>query len=771
MSAYSAAVLADSPVSYWRLDEPSGAIAADQQGANAGTYKGTVTLGQTGALTQSGDLDASVSLDGATGYVSIPDSAGLRLGTGQSVECWIKPTSGDLSAGFVALVVKGNWATGANTAFQFYLQSGALGFATGAAAAAVGASLIAGVWQHCVVTWDGATVTYYLNGVPSSVSYSQAQGNSTGWPLAIGAGTTSLVPALANLYAGPFDEVAVYSHVLSAARVAAHYQAGVAAPGGAGIRIYDRPRLQVQLDGRDVSERCDQIVFSATDSGGYEISTLDLPAPDRARRGAPIVIRSGLETAWSGRVAEVSDHNEDNDASKSLGGEGLVALCRDAVYSQVYVDRALSGWGDPSLTRQVAMLTANQQLGASQVGSDPTSLTPALVQSITDSWASPWTPANESLYDAGPGNLVAKIYYALVVSEGAVGTWLEQLLLSADANLSMTQASGNLHSSAPVSAYFSPSSARRFAAIQHQNTVTSAGVQGATYNAYWESLALYGPHGLTPRGPDPGGFYPSDIARHALTQVPGVSAGTILDSIGYIAPHVVYRIPVPADQILGDMAQLMGWTWGVWEPSTIFGMLPRLDFRPPPTDATAVISRAECDQLDITARLGDLYDVCEVTFTDAAGTAGIATAALPNPALAEAGIATRTLQLDMGLATQASATVFAAFALALSMVAARAAGTATLPTSVRLVGGGSKPACLLRPGIDRLRITDLPDAGNLFDVGTDRRDVFRISRIESTAAQDGTVSSVAELDNGANLLETLQARLAIAASVVGSGAS
>ena len=53
-------------------------------------------------------------------------------------------------------------------------------------------------------------------------------------------------------------------------------------------------------------------------------------------------------------------------------------------------------------------------------------------------------------------------------------------------------------------------------------------------------------------------------------------------------------------------------------------------------------------------------------------------------------------------------------------------------------------------------------------VGTIRRDVFRISRVETTVAKDGSMSTRAELDNGTNLLEVLQARLQTS---VGLGAS
>ena len=103
------------------------------------------------------------------------------------------------------------------------------------------------------------------------------------------------------------------------------------------------------------------------------------------------------------------------------------------------------------------------------------------------------------------------------------------------------------------------------------------------------------------------------------------------------------------------------------------------------------------------------HNVCQVTYTDPAQGLGTATVTLPNPQLAETGIQTRTLLLNMGAGSLASATSFGLIALALSQVAARAAGSATLPTSVRLPYGGHKPACLLRPGIDRLRIIDLND--------------------------------------------------------------
>lgn len=525
--------------------------------------------------------------------------------------------------------------------------------------------------------------------------------------------------------------------------------------------------MQVLVGGRDLTSRCDSLVFSAVDNGGFEICTLGLPSADRPLKGTPVIIRQGLSVAWMGRVAELADHSSHAHATKTVGCEGHQAVLKDTQLQMLYVDRDLSQWKPPSVQRLIDLTSVHQRQGSFTVGTDARTNSPALVQELADDWEKPWVPIVESWYDAGPGNLIAYLYLALTCSVEAAESWGEVALTCADDVGTGFAGSGNLHPT--TTEYFIPQLAQRFAFLQHYFATSPGGSPGGKYLANWR-LAVYGNHGLPGRGAAPVGFYPSDIARHALSQVGGISAGVIEDSVGYIAPHVVYRTPTNVDTVINDMAKLMGWTWGVWGPATAFGDAPRLDFRAPPTDATCVVSKAECDELDITSRLGDLYDTCVVSYTDGAGTLGQVTVRLPNAQLYEAGITDRTLQLAAGMSTEAAAGELGLAALLLSQIAARGAGQVTLPSSVRLLGGGSKPSALLRPGSDRLRITDLIDGGPLLEQGTSRRDVFRISRVETTVGKDGVASTRAELDNGVNLLETLQARLALAAGVVGAGA-
>src|SRR5690348_8202795 len=90
LSAYSTAVLADGPSSYWRLGETSGSTATDQRGAAPGTYSGHVTLGQPGALT--GDPDPAVALDGSSALVSAGSAYNFAGTAAFTLEAWVAPT-------------------------------------------------------------------------------------------------------------------------------------------------------------------------------------------------------------------------------------------------------------------------------------------------------------------------------------------------------------------------------------------------------------------------------------------------------------------------------------------------------------------------------------------------------------------------------------------------------------------------------------------------------------------------------------------------------
>ncbi|HEX3344140.1 MAG TPA: LamG domain-containing protein [Polyangiaceae bacterium] len=221
-SVYRAAVLADSPLAYWRLDETSGTVAHDATGHGYdGTYTGTYTLGAAGAL--AGDPDTAVTLDGVTGQVDVGDNFDFVGQVPFSFEAWVKPTVVDSE--YRHIVTKMAFDTTGNplTGTYVLLEQGStvLGFerwSGGATLLAVETPTFpgAGAWAYVVATFDGTAGTLYVDG-----SAVQTAGSGGGVP------ASGVHLLWGNLIKGVIDEAAVYGAALPAARVTAHYQAAL----------------------------------------------------------------------------------------------------------------------------------------------------------------------------------------------------------------------------------------------------------------------------------------------------------------------------------------------------------------------------------------------------------------------------------------------------------------------------------------------------------------------------------------------------------------
>lgn len=234
MSAYSAAVLADSPAVYYRLGETSGSTVADSSGNGRNlTYASALPPGGASSLLPADTADGAVTFDrtAALGPTRTSYTANDTLFDAGplTVEFWanfvdLSSSTSDRCTCVAYTVGAGlGWTTYAlaTTGVWRWTNQGVADFSFTAAATA-------GTTQHVVFTTsNGTDCSLYLNGSLSQSITGITAFNATGSSqLSLNSETTT-----GNSKGRvTLDEVAVYTTALSAGRIAAHYSAGTSAP-------------------------------------------------------------------------------------------------------------------------------------------------------------------------------------------------------------------------------------------------------------------------------------------------------------------------------------------------------------------------------------------------------------------------------------------------------------------------------------------------------------------------------------------------------------
>jgi predicted phage tail protein len=269
-SAEASAVVTNVPVAglvaAYAFDEGSGTSLADGSGRlNTGTIGGTSaptwTIGKRGAALQ---------FDGLNDWVTVPDASSLDLTTGMTLEAWIYPTlvqdwhtvafkeqSGDLVYGLYA-----NDRDRSGPQGQVY---------TGGSAKLVDgpSRLPVNQWSHLAATYNGSTLTLYVNGV--AVASTAVTGNiltSTG-ALRIGGNNVA-----AEWFKGRIDDVRVYNRALTPAELTADMNRPATADTSAPTVTSSTPAAGATDAGIDTIAT---VKFSeAMDATSVDTSTLEL---------------------------------------------------------------------------------------------------------------------------------------------------------------------------------------------------------------------------------------------------------------------------------------------------------------------------------------------------------------------------------------------------------------------------------------------------------------------------------------------------------------
>ncbi len=311
MSFYSDTILADSPIRYYRLGEPSGTTANDASGNNQnGTLHGGITLAQPGLLTS--DADTAMLFNGTSGYVSFPD-AGLPSGNAAwTLECWLNISS---SANYPEPIQYGTpWVTSANNnkAAAIWVDTdtgGSINVGFAHAGNVRGPVLTLNTRHHVVGTFDGSTLRLYLDG--TLVGFASTTGN-----IVLSGGVIGTDETLTfGWVAGVVDEVAIYNVALSSTRVFTHYSAGIAptAP---------LPGYKVTLAGQDITLFIDQQTIEIEDtlgqgsgagsSGGTTVPTLVRQGEIVVTDASGVIIFGGFATKYTDTTTSVIGNTKQN---------------------------------------------------------------------------------------------------------------------------------------------------------------------------------------------------------------------------------------------------------------------------------------------------------------------------------------------------------------------------------------------------------------------------------------------------------------------------
>ncbi len=223
---------ADGAQAQWRLGEPAGSRTFfDSLNANAGAaLGGGLSFAQTGAL--DGDANTAASFNGTDDYLDLGDRFDFAGTSSFTAEAWINRGTANEAGGLRRIFDKVNavsptdgWrvsivpASDAANAQKIRFER------RGSAQSSVDSATrtVAGRWYHVAVSYNGASMSVYVNGVLESSTASSASIGDTANPLRLAWGPQA---GSAEHYGGTIDEAAIYNTALSATRIADHYIAG-----------------------------------------------------------------------------------------------------------------------------------------------------------------------------------------------------------------------------------------------------------------------------------------------------------------------------------------------------------------------------------------------------------------------------------------------------------------------------------------------------------------------------------------------------------------
>jgi PKD repeat protein len=289
-------------VAAYHFNEGSGTTVHDVSGkGNHGTIAGAT-------WTTAGKFGKALSFDGVNDWVTVKDASSLDLSTGMTLEAWVYPTATPTNwstvimkeqpGEFVYTLYAGSPANRPSVIFNVSTTLSGERMVTGPSA------LPLNTWSHLAGTYDGATLSLYVNGVVVSSQAFSGRIQTSSSPLRIGGNSV-----WNEYFKGRIDEVRIYNRALSAAEIKTDMNAPIGGAGVAGAAL-GRPaavlmRLQEAVFGKGSAARgttAQNMTQTAFDGGA---------APggrERQFASGTTPSRSGADTATATALPLTAEH-------------------------------------------------------------------------------------------------------------------------------------------------------------------------------------------------------------------------------------------------------------------------------------------------------------------------------------------------------------------------------------------------------------------------------------------------------------------------------
>jgi hypothetical protein len=194
-------------VAAFNFDEGSGSAVADSSGnGNSGAVAGA-------SWTAEGKVGSALVFDGVDNRVDVPDSDSLDLANGMTLEAWVYPTA---LSGWRTVIMK---EASNGLAYVLYANDNAprsAGYVhIGGDMGVPGSSALPlNIWTHLAVTYDGAVLRLYENGVEVGSQAVSGDIATSSQALRIGGNAV-----WGEYFSGRIDQVRIYNRALTPAEI------------------------------------------------------------------------------------------------------------------------------------------------------------------------------------------------------------------------------------------------------------------------------------------------------------------------------------------------------------------------------------------------------------------------------------------------------------------------------------------------------------------------------------------------------------------------